>query len=194
MKLVVGLGNPGGRYEETRHNVGFRIIDRLATRLQTQVAKTECHSLTGRAVWGNDTIMLAKPQTFMNNSGEAVRGLIDYYRIALPDLLVVYDDLDLPPGRVRMRAKGSAGGHNGMRSIINYLGSDMFARLRIGIGAVPEGMEGAQYVLSRFQPDELPLIEAACTAAVDATFTWAEAGIDKAMSCINSHLVEVPKG
>lgn len=188
MKLVVGLGNPGERYQHTRHNIGFRVVAALAARLQANVTKSEAKSLTGRATWAGQSLLLAMPQTFMNNSGEAVRELVDYYRIALPDLLIVYDDLDLPPGRLRLRAKGSAGGHNGMRSIIHYLGTDCFARLRIGIGAVPANTAGADYVLSRFAPEEAAIMNAACTDAANACLVWIESGVDKGMAYVNARV------
>jgi PTH1 family peptidyl-tRNA hydrolase len=156
------------------------------------VAKNEAKSLTGRGSWDGQSLLLAMPQTYMNNSGEAVRALIDYYRIALPDLLIVYDDLDLPPGRLRMRAKGSAGGHNGMRSIINYMGAECFARLRIGIGSVPEKMDGADYVLSQFLPEESSLVTKACTDAIEACLVWASFGVDKGMAHVNTKLSETP--
>jgi PTH1 family peptidyl-tRNA hydrolase len=187
VKLVVGLGNPGARYQGTRHNTGFQVVELMAGRLGVTIRRVEAQSLTGRAMWAGETLILAKPQTFMNSSGEAVRALIDYYRIAPYNLLLVYDDLDLPPGRLRMRAKGSAGGHKGMRSIIEYLRTDAFARLRVGIGAVPLGMDGADYVLSPFDlPEEALLMGKACLAAVDASLWWVELGIEKAMARVNA--------
>jgi PTH1 family peptidyl-tRNA hydrolase len=189
LKLVVGLGNPDERYRGTRHNIGFRVVDMLAERLHVKVTKTEAHSLTGRCITPGGTLLLAKPQTYMNDSGKAVRALVDYYHIALPELLIVYDDLDLPPGRLRIRAQGSAGGHNGMRSIIHYLGTNSFARLRYGIGAVPEGYQGVDYVLSKFDSSESELVETACRDAVDAVMEWAAYGIDKVMAKVNARPV-----
>ncbi|HHT27114.1 MAG TPA: aminoacyl-tRNA hydrolase [Firmicutes bacterium] len=190
MKLIVGLGNPEERYRETRHNIGFRIVDMLADELQVKINKAEAHSLTGRCITSHGKLLLAKPQTYMNDSGRAVRALVDYYRIALPDLLIIYDDLDLPPGRLRVRARGSAAGHNGMRSIIHYLGTDSFARLRFGIGAVPAGWAGADYVLSKFADAECALVETACRNAVDAVMEWAAYGIDKVMAKVNARRPE----
>lgn len=186
MKLLVGLGNPGTRYQDTRHNMGFRVVDLLANKANVAVTRYHARSLMAKFTWAGNTVLLAKPQTYMNNSGAAVRCLIDYYRIASHDLLVLYDDLDLPPGRLRMRPKGSTGGHNGVRSIIDYLRTDLFARLRIGIGPVPEGMDGAEYVLSPFTAEEAPLIERACLAAVDASLLWIEFGIEKAAARVNA--------
>lgn len=186
MKLVVGLGNPGTQYANTRHNVGYQVVDLLAHRLNVSVAKKEAKSLTGEAPWAGTTLLLAKPQTFMNASGEAVRALVDYYRIALHDLLIIYDDLDLPPGRIRMRTKGSPGGHNGIRSIIDYMHTDLFPRLKIGIGAVPVGTSGRDYVLSCFRPEEVSLIEDACFAAAEAALLWVDFGVEKAMSVANA--------
>ena len=186
MKLLVGLGNPGAQYADTRHNTGYRVVDLIARRMDMAVAKAEAKSLTAKGVWAGGSLLLAKPQTFMNASGEAVRALVDYYRIALDDLLVIYDDLDLPVGRIRLRAQGSAGGHNGMRSIIDYLHTDAFARLRVGIGSVPTGMAGRDYVLSRFCADEAPLMEGALSAAAEAGLMWVEWGAERAMSRINA--------
>lgn len=194
VKLVVGLGNPGAQYVNTKHNVGYQVVDILAHRLQVSVAKKEAKSLTGRALWAGSTLLLAKPQTFMNASGEAVQALVDYYRIALPDLLIIHDDLDLSPGRIRIRTKGSPGGHNGIRSIIDYMHTDLFTRLKIGIGAVPVGITGRDYVLSGFGPEEVPLIESACSAAAEAALLWADSGVEKAMSVANAPVPEVPPG
>jgi PTH1 family peptidyl-tRNA hydrolase len=192
LKLAVGLGNPGARYEGTRHNVGFRVIDLVASKLQISVNRHEHKSLTGRATVGGEQLLLAKPLMYMNNSGEAVRSLLDYYRIDPAQLLVIYDDLDLPLGRLRMRAQGSAGGHNGMKSIIKYLGTDVVARLRIGIGAVPDGMEGVDYVLSRFNDSEQAAMLEAYSGAAAAVLSWAEHGTERTIAMVNRRLAQVP--
>lgn len=189
MKLLVGLGNPGPSYKGTRHNVGFRVVDLLAGQLKIALAREEAQSLTGRGSWVGQSLLLVKPQTWMNNSGDAVQRLVHYYRVDLSDLLVIYDDLDLALGQLRMRPKGSAGGHNGVRSIIEYLHTDLFARLRLGIGRVPAGTEGAEYVLARPRPDEALLLETACQRAAEACLLWAEHGIDQAMAHANSRAV-----
>lgn len=185
MKLILGLGNPGTRYEFTRHNVGFLVIDELARKLATDVKKEECHANTGKTHWHGNSVMLAKPQTFMNKSGEAVGALLRYYQLAPSDILVIYDDLALPPGRLRIRAKGSAGGHNGLRSIIHYLRTEGFPRLRIGIGAVPPGWTGADYVLSSIPRDDVTLQQAIGSAA-EAALLWVNEGIEAAMQYYNN--------
>lgn len=185
MKLIVGLGNPGARYERTRHNLGFRVVDEVAGRLSVACDKSECHAKTAHVRWRGHSLLLAKPQTYMNRSGEAVSALVCYYKIEPSNIMIVYDDLALPPGRLRVRAKGSAGGHNGVRSIINYLRTDGFPRIRIGIGSVPEGWAGADYVLAPFSKEEEPLIEEAIQRAADATLYWVEAGIDAVMREFN---------
>ncbi len=189
--MIVGLGNPGSRYAATRHNVGFRVVESLARCLQVNVHRREGQALTGRTMYHGLRLLVTQPQTFMNESGRAVRSLADYYKIPPERILIVYDDLDLPPGRLRFRSKGSAGGHNGMRSVIQYLGTDMLPRLRIGIGAVPAGMRGMDYVLSPFNEDEAPLMTRAYGAAVDAVFTWLLCGSERAMAQING-LKEFP--
>lgn len=184
MKLIVGLGNPGKRYERTRHNLGFLVVDALAATLGIRLDKEECRALTGVAHRGG-RLMLAKPQTYMNNSGEAVAALVRYYQIEPADMLVVYDDLALPPGQLRIRSKGSAGGHNGLRSIIHYLQTQEFPRLRIGIGPVPPGWTGADYVLSAF-PEDDPALRPAVERAAEAALFWVDQGIEKAMQCYNN--------
>src|SRR5690606_6213301 len=134
MKFFVGLGNPGIKYEGTRHNIGFTVIDRLAEKLSIQIDKQQFNADYGMDVVGDEKVILFKPLTYMNLSGEAVRSFLDYYRIDLDDMVVIYDDLDLPLGKLRLRQKGSAGGHNGVKSIIDHVGSGEFKRIRFGIG------------------------------------------------------------
>lgn len=185
MKAVIGLGNPGPRYEKTRHNAGFWVVDALSEKLGVRLRRKEADALVGVGAWRGEELLLAKPQTYMNESGRAVRALTARYRLLPQEILVVYDDLDLEPGVLRMRAKGSAGGHNGVRSVINYLGTQEFPRLRIGIGAVPKGTAGADYVLSEPSGQEWPHLSAAVEAAALAALEWATEGVERAMARFN---------
>lgn len=184
MKLIVGLGNPGRRYRGTRHNVGWEVVDALAQRHGASLreegwAETAVLTLEGRRV------LLAKPQTYVNVSGMAVADLRRRHRLPRASILVVFDDLDLPPGQIRVRPKGGHGGHNGMRSITEALGGMDFPRLRIGIGRPPAGMDPAEYVLRRFAPDQRPLIDAAVARAGDVVEVYARQGIEAAMNAFN---------
>jgi len=185
VKAIIGLGNPGPQYEKTRHNAGFWVVDKVASRLGVRVHVPKEKALIAIARWSGEELILAKPQTFMNQSGEAVRAIAAAYGLAPTELLIVYDDLDLVPGVVRLRAKGRAGSHNGMRSIINYLGTQEFPRLRLGIGPVPEGVRGVDYVLGVPGDDEWVRLEAAVEAASSAAMTWAAQGVEAAMSRYN---------
>lgn len=182
MKLVVGLGNPGAVYAATRHNLGFMVVDCIARRAKSAVKQREALSLLGRA---HPDLLLVKPQTFMNASGEAVHALIRRFSADLSELLVVYDDMDLPPGSLRLRQRGSAGSHNGMRSIIGRLESDAFPRLRVGIGPPPPPLSGADFVLAPIEKEAWPALSAAVERAADAARVWADFGIDLAMSRFN---------
>jgi len=185
MHLVVGLGNPGARYVHNRHNVGFRCVRRLAAvhglefraRKGARVARG---NLAGRSV------LLATPRTFMNESGRAVAPLVRFHKVPLDHLLVIYDDLDLPLGTIRIRPKGGSGGHRGMQSIIEALGSQDFPRLRIGIGRPPEGVDPADYVLQDFSTEEEALIREVLERAIAAVETWLNEGIDEAMGRFNA--------
>ena len=182
--LICGLGNPGRRYEGTRHNIGFAVVDALAEQLQATSWRSEQQALTARATANDTHVLLAKPQTFMNNSGAAVRALLRYHQLPLDALLVISDDLDIPFGRLRLRGAGSAGGHNGLRSIIDALGSDQFSRLRIGIGR-PEQGATIDWVLSPFPASDqadLPLI---CAAAVKICLLFLQEGALAAMNAAN---------
>lgn len=183
MYLLVGLGNPGARYARTRHNVGFMVIDQLARQVGIPVRRPEAHALVGRGVISGREVILAKPQTFMNESGTAVGLLARRHGVRPCDLLVVVDDMDLPPGRLRIRASGSSGGQRGMKSIIAALGTDEFPRLRIGIGR-PE-TDAVEHVLSGFGP-ERGSIEKAIAAAVEAAVCFIGCGIDEAMNRYNN--------
>lgn len=185
--LVVGLGNPGREHQHNRHNVGFMIIDRLATRHDIAMKKVQNKAIIGPGHINGRPVILAKPQTFMNRSGDAVGPLMKYYRIEPARLLVIYDELDIPAWTLRLREKGSAGGHNGMRSIIQHAGSD-FPRLRIGIGRPPGRMDAAAYVLQDFGRDEQQLLGELLDKAVAAAECFVGQGIDLAMSRFNGPL------
>lgn len=154
MYVVVGLGNPGRKYERTRHNAGFDAVELLAARFGIRLTKLKCKALIGEGTIGGERVALAQPQTFMNLSGESVRELVGWYKIDLSRLIVVYDDCDLPFGKLRVREKGSAGTHNGMRSILYQLARDDFPRVRVGIGRQPDGWDLADYVLTGYRTEE----------------------------------------
>lgn len=185
VKVIVGLGNPGKRYERTRHNVGFLVVDCIAARRAITVRERICDALTG--VWGEDgeRILLAKPQTYMNRSGDSVRELLREFCGTPNDLVVVYDDLDLPFGRIRVRARGSAGGHRGLVSIMESLDGAPFARVRIGIGRPPEGVEAADYVLESFAAAELNQLDEVVGTASDAVLMLLREGAEAAMREFN---------
>jgi PTH1 family peptidyl-tRNA hydrolase len=186
LKLIVGLGNPGRKYELTRHNVGFEIIDLFYTEIKTTGrAKRRDFSLIIEGRLGTEDLILAKPQTFMNLSGVAVAALVSRYDVSLENLYVIYDDLDLELGILRIRRGGSAGGHKGMKSIIGSLGSQSFPRLRIGIGQPPEGMDAMSHVLSRFSTQEREKIDQIERMAVEALKMMICDGIDSAMNRFN---------
>lgn len=186
-KLIVGLGNPGPQYEGTRHNVGFAVVQRLATVLGAERPRGLGSALVARAQDGGQGLALAQPLTYMNASGLAVRPLLEAFGLGLDALLVIYDEMQLPLGSLRLRPAGSAAGHNGMKSIIAALGTDRFARLRVGIGPeepVPSS-QWPDFVLSPFLPRERPVIEAAIDAAAQAARVWATEGIERAMERFN---------
>lgn len=183
--LIVGLGNPGTSYEKTRHNLGFMLVDLLASEFQTQVKRDECRSLIGRAEIENQRAELAKPQTFMNLSGESVSCLLRKPGRSIDGLIVISDDLALPFGKIRLRPGGSHGGHNGLRSIIDCLGTNEFKRLRIGI--MPEHLvaNSKNFVLEKFSKDESPEVEKILEKSADAIRTVIREGIEKAMATFN---------
>jgi PTH1 family peptidyl-tRNA hydrolase len=186
VKLIAGLGNPGPRYAESRHNVGFGVVDRLARRWNVDLSGYErrFEGVLGEAQAAGQRVLLLKPATYMNLSGKSVAGVWRYYKLALEDLMVVYDDLDLPVGQVRVRAAGSAGGHKGIADVLRHCGSDAVARVRIGIDKV-HASATTEYVLGRFRPDEQPLIDAAIETAADACQTWLREGIEPTMNRYN---------
>lgn len=184
IKMVVGLGNPGDRYACTRHNMGFKVVDSLAAALQVDVNKRKFGARFGLTEFLDKKLILLKPWQFVNRSGQAVATAAGFYRLDVADLLVVSDDLDLEPGRIRLRAKGSAGGHNGLADIAQKLGTNDFARCRIGIGR-DDRRDSVGYVLDRPTEEQIPLLIAAIERATDAVFCWIENGIDLAMNRFN---------
>ena len=172
MKCIVGLGNIGRKYDGTRHNIGFMVVDELAKKHHIELDKQKFNGLYTVAMINGEKVLLIEPMTYMNLSGEAVRPLMDYYKVALEDLLVLYDDLDMPPGRLRLRQKGSAGGHNGIRSMIQHLGTDQFKRIRIGIGRPNGRMSVPNFVLQRFTDDEMIVMDRVIDRTVEACETF----------------------
>ena len=168
MFLVAGLGNPGPEYENTRHNLGFKVIDELASRLGLRAFKLKHHSFIGEGKIGDHKIILAQPQAFMNNSGPAVRGLLQWYKLEVKHLILVYDDVDLEVGQIRVREKGSAGGHHGVESVIASLGTAEFVRVRIGIGRENLTADVTEYVLQKIPPAQREALAAAALEAADA--------------------------
>ena len=185
MKLIIGLGNPGTEYARTRHNVGFEAVDTLAKTYNISVNKSKFRGLFGEGFIGGDKAILVKPQTYMNLSGEAVTSFVSWYKVQAKDILVIYDDVSLAPGKLRIRQKGSAGGHNGIKSIIQHLGTDEFQRIKIGIGEKPQGWDLADYVLSRFSNPEMKLMDAIMEDVAGATQMIIEKGIQEAMNAYN---------
>jgi PTH1 family peptidyl-tRNA hydrolase len=187
MKLIVGLGNPGREYRETRHNVGFMVADEIARRhdLSFALAPSQVPDAFVAKKYGADALLVAKPLTFMNRSGEAVAALARYYDVAAGDLLVVVDEVALPFGRLRARARGSAGGHNGLKSIVDRLGTTEFPRLRLGVGRGDARRDLADHVLSKFEADERSALEEFITRAADAAEMFAVDGIGTVMNAYN---------
>jgi len=185
MKLVVGLGNPGRKYEGTRHNVGFRVIAELARKYGQTKPKRDFQGEIIEAQLDSQKTLLLCPHTLMNLSGGSVLAARDFYRIGYEDLLIVSDDLNLPLGKLRVRANGSSGGQRGLEDIIRRLGTDQIPRLRIGIGSPPEGRDAADFVLGRFAKAELPEIEEAVWRSADAVVVWAREGLAVSMNRYN---------
>ncbi len=185
MKIIVGLGNPGMKYAGTRHNTGFSVLTGLSDKLNIPVNKKQCKALVGHGFCNGEKVVLAMPQTYMNLSGESVQALMSFYKCAPSDLIIIYDDVDLDPGKLRIRAKGSAGGHNGIKSIISCIGSDTFDRVRVGVGHKPPEYDLADFVLGHFDKDTLPLMREAVDKACDAIMTIVSDGIDTAMNRYN---------
>ncbi len=185
-KMIVGLGNPGSRYARNRHNIGFQIVEALAEKHGLTFDKRQFKAQLALGNIEGRRALLVKPQTYMNLSGEAVQGLVHYYKIELADMMAVYDDMDLPVGVIRLRPFGGAGGHNGMRSIIQRLGDNNFPRLRVGVGRPPGRMDPAAYVLQNFSNEEEHIMAQVRDKAVQALETWLCEGIDAAMNAFNT--------
>lgn len=187
-RLIAGLGNPGKQYANTRHNVGFQLLDRLAEKHGLRFDKMLNRGIAALGSIADQRVILIKPQTFMNVSGECIAPTAKYYKCELQDVLIVYDELDLPQGRLRMRPSGSAGGHNGIKSIITRMGGQDFPRLRVGIGRPPGRMGSAAYVLQPFTSSEKIEMNDAYDRAIDGIERWLRDGIDKAMNVVNVNL------
>jgi peptidyl-tRNA hydrolase, PTH1 family len=172
MKLIVGLGNPGRQYEQTRHNIGFEVIDELSDQFGIPLNQSKLKGFYGVGLYKGEKVLLLKPLTYMNLSGESIRAVMDYYHIDMDDLLVIYDDLDLPVGKIRLRQKGSAGGHNGIKSTITHLGTQQFNRIRIGIDRPLSGMNIPDYVLGKFQKEEQIELQNAVKKSAQACDAW----------------------
>ena len=193
MYLIVGLGNPGTKYAHTRHNVGFDVLDALSRKLGVSISREKEQALIGECFVGGQKVILALPQTYMNLSGESVMRLVSWYKIEPENLLVVYDDIDIPQGHIRIRKNGSAGTHNGMRSIVGLLGYENFPRLRVGVGQKREGYELADWVLGHYIGEEQEVADKAFLQAADAIVEYIENGIDSAMRLYNTKKVKKPR-
>lgn len=190
MFLIVGLGNPGVEYAATRHNIGFDMITYLSDKYNIPVNSREGKALVGKGILAGEKVMLAQPQTYMNLSGESVRALMDYYKIDIEDLLVIYDDISLDVGQIRMRGKGSAGGHNGIKSIIQHTGTQEFARIKIGVGQKPEGGNLVKHVLGRFSREEDGMFRDVFALAEEGLLAWLQEDMKSAMNKVNGRRIE----
>src|SRR5699024_1930673 len=185
MKVIVGLGNPGKKYENTRHNIGFAAIDYIAEKEGININTGKHKALVGSGYIDGVKVLLVKPQTFMNLSGESLRPIMDFYKLEPEDFLVIFDDIDLDVGRIRIRRKGSAGGHNGIKSIISHLGSMEFPRIKIGVGAKPPGYDLADYVLGHFSKADQEILQERFEDVYDAVKLIVGDDITEAMNCYN---------
>ncbi len=186
MFLIAGLGNPGRQYEKTRHNMGFDTIDELIERHRIPQGGIAHKAMYGKGMIAGEKVLAVKPLTYMNLSGEAIREYVNYYKMdPETELIVIYDDIDLEPGQIRIRKKGSAGGHNGIKSIIAQIGTQNFYRVKVGVGAKPKGWDLADYVLGRFSPEERELVDKAICDAADAVEMILKDGIEAAMNHYN---------
>ena len=186
MYIIVGLGNPGREYQNTRHNIGFQVIDAIAEKNNISVKEKKYKALIGKGVVAGQKVLLVKPQTYMNLSGESVREVIDYYKIdEKEELIVISDDISLDVGQIRIRKKGSAGGHNGLKNIILHLGHDQFERIKMGVGEKPQGYDLADYVLGHFTQMEQEILQDSIARALQAVETIMTEGVDQAMNRYN---------
>ena len=186
--IIAGLGNPGKQYENTKHNVGFLTIDVLAEKLGIRVSKIKHKALTGEGFISGEKVILVKPQTYMNLSGESLRAACDFFKVDPEEgLIVIYDDISLAPGQLRVRKKGSAGGHNGIKNIIAQLGTQNFLRVKVGVGEKPAGWDLADYVLGHFSKEEQVLMEEAFLRAADAASALLTEDVERVMNQYNTH-------
>ncbi len=185
MYLIAGLGNPGGQYEKTRHNIGFRVVEALAADNGVKIDMAKHKGLIGKGMLGGEKVIFVKPMTFMNLSGECIRAVSDFYKIPVENIIIIYDDISLDVGKLRIRKKGSAGGHNGIKSIIAHLGSENFPRLKFGVGDKPAGMDLADHVLGRFPADDEKEAAASIPRACKAVECMVAEGFDSAMNKYN---------
>ena len=186
--LIVGLGNPGREYKDNRHSVGFMVVDRLTIRLNVRMSRLQAKALVASSTYESQKLILAKPQTYMNLSGQSIQGLAHFYKIPLEHMIVAHDDLDLPFGTIRIRPGGGPGGQKGVASTIERLGSKDFPRLRIGIGRPPGRMDPADYVLQDFPKADLPLLSEILDRAADAALTFVTEGLNPAMNKFNGDI------
>ena len=192
MYIIAGLGNPDRKYAGTRHNIGFDVITYLSDKYDISLSKTGFKSKLGQGFLAGEKVLLMKPQTYMNLSGEAVGEAVNFYKIdTSTELIVVQDDIDLPPGNIRIRAKGSAGGHNGIKSVISHVGGNEFVRIKLGVGGKPEGRDLADHVLSGFDRDMEPLIRKVIEMAGEAVLTTMKEGAEAAMNKYNGMKIEL---
>ena len=185
MYIIAGLGNPGKEYEETRHNAGFKVIDRLSDKYNIDVTEGKFKGLIGKGVIDGNKVILVKPLTYMNNSGECIRAVMDYYKVGTEDLIVIYDDISLAPGKLRLRPKGSAGGHNGIKSIIAHLGTEQFNRIKFGVGDKPKDWDLVDWVLGRFNAEDKEILEQGRDRACEAVACIMNEGIESGMNKYN---------
>lgn len=190
MVLVAGLGNPGIEYAATRHNIGFDMITYLCDKYDIALQSREGKALVGKGMIAGEKVILAQPQTFMNASGESVRAIVDYYKLSLEELVVIYDDISLEVGQIRVRPKGSAGGHNGIKSIIAHLGTQEFVRIKIGVGAKPEGGNLVKHVLGRFSREEDALVRDVFALADEALCSILSEDLASAMNRVNGKRIQ----
>ena len=187
MKVVVGLGNPGSKYQNTRHNVGFQVVGELALRHGASKPRIKFEAEVAEVILSGEKLLLVAPQTYMNHCGRSVTKLVDFYKLPLEQLMIVCDDMNLPTGQLRLRKTGSAGGQKGLMDILQALGAEQIPRLRIGIGRPPGRMDATDYVLGRFRKEEIDAINHAVMLAADGIELWAKSGIDAAMNQVNAH-------
>lgn len=188
MHIIIGLGNPTREYQATRHNVGFDAITRISDDYRIPLDFKKHKAICGKGYIEGEKVILAQPQTYMNLSGESVRELVDFYKAAPEEIIIIYDDISLAVGQLRLRSKGSAGGHNGIKSIISHLGTQEFPRIKVGVGDKPKGWDLADYVLSRFHNDEQPIIREALKNTSDAVRAILKDGMESAMNIYNKSI------